>query len=145
VQKEQTIGVSTNRCRGIAAAHPIMRDVEQQPNVRWVRRGEHPLDLVRLLADASNVVMVADGYTEICRAFADLGQQPTKARVVGRLALAPTRPLVDQLQIESARIAQESCVTDVLRDHVRFPGRFDRDVATRQRDEDQPAAGQEVA
>src|SRR5690242_21614920 len=77
VQEQQAVGVTPDRGHGIAAAHLIVRDVEQQFDVLRVRSVEHVLDLVRPLADAPHVRMIGDWNPDLGGALADLREELT--------------------------------------------------------------------
>lgn len=65
--------------------------------------------------------------------------------MIARGDVPPFGTLVDELQIETAGITEESRVGHVLVDHSRLERWIDGDVTARQRDEGQPVTGEQVA
>ena len=79
--------------------------------------------------------VIGDANAEVRRALADLRQQPPEPLGVRGYDLVPTRALVDQLQIQAARVAEEPRVAHVLLDDARLGQRVNGHVAARERDE----------
>src|SRR5436190_10042342 len=145
MQKEQPLGVSTNRANRIAAALVVVRNIELELHVARVRGFENAIDVVGLLADRAHVIVITERNAEIGGPLSDLSEELAKTHRVGRFHRAVLRALVGDLEVESADVVNEPRVARVLLDDARLDRRVDVHAAARERDQREPALREEIA
>src|SRR5579885_858877 len=133
VEKQEAVAIGLDGLCGIAAALEIVRDIEFQLHIARIARFEDLRDLLRMLAERTHVIVVAQWNAKVGGALAEFAEQSSKLLAVcgGNAAMAGA--VVGNLQINSAGLPQEFCVRKVLGNFFRFR-RVDIDAPARQGD-----------
>src|SRR5579883_1783644 len=131
MEKQEAVAIGLDGLHGIAATLEIVSDIEFQLQIAWIARFEDLRDLLRMLAERTHVIVVAQWNAKVGCALAELAEQSSKLLAVcsGNAAIAGA--VVGNLQINSAGLPQEFCVRKVLGNFLGFR-RVDIDAPARQ-------------
>lgn len=135
MQEEDAVVILADGFDGISAAGDKVGDVELELDVFGIHGVHDAVKIGGAFAEGVEMVVIAEGDTEVRGALAHFGEEAADAlALIRRGGAGIGGELVEDLQVEAAGILEESGVGNVLGDFVGF-GLVEGDFAAGESDE----------